>query len=251
MSASRNLGISCASGEFIAFLDADDVWLPHKLEQQVEIMHSRPDASMIYGLTEYWYSWTEEIDDRQKDFVEDPGIEPGTLVRPPNLLCLLLESKAPTPGTSDIMLRRELLDCTGWFEDSFRGMFEDQAFLSKVYIQAPVLVTGEKWFRYRQHTNSCVALSAASNQKRRAGLAFFAWLEQYLIKECVTDPRVWRALKKKRRRYRYPKLHRIWTEAAAQLEALSQRVQRVVRQSMPASVRRWLLAHFGQYRSNR
>jgi glycosyltransferase involved in cell wall biosynthesis len=51
-SASRNLGNNSAKGELIAFLDADDVWLPHKLERQVEIMRKHPDA-LVYGLTQY------------------------------------------------------------------------------------------------------------------------------------------------------------------------------------------------------
>src|SRR5919202_2999091 len=40
MSAARNLGISHAKGAYIGFLDADDVWLPYKLEQQVAILTS-------------------------------------------------------------------------------------------------------------------------------------------------------------------------------------------------------------------
>ena len=42
MSASRNLGIRNANGRYSAFLDADDVWLPEKLERQVPIFESQP-----------------------------------------------------------------------------------------------------------------------------------------------------------------------------------------------------------------
>src|SRR6266566_8733383 len=63
MSASRNLGIRRSRGEFIGFLDADDVWLPHKLEQQLAILKAYPEAAMVYGPIQWWYSWTGNSDD--------------------------------------------------------------------------------------------------------------------------------------------------------------------------------------------
>src|SRR5262245_29749459 len=42
MSASRNLGVRHAQGAYIAFLDADDIWVAKKLEQQVAILKSHP-----------------------------------------------------------------------------------------------------------------------------------------------------------------------------------------------------------------
>src|SRR5918997_3094056 len=69
MSASRNLGIRHAKGEYIALLDSDDVWLPHKLQQQVAILDAAPEAGMVYGLSQYWHSWTGKPQDIQRDVV--------------------------------------------------------------------------------------------------------------------------------------------------------------------------------------
>lgn len=48
VSAARNRGISAAHGELIAFLDADDLWLPRKLERQVALYLAQPETGFIY-----------------------------------------------------------------------------------------------------------------------------------------------------------------------------------------------------------
>jgi glycosyltransferase involved in cell wall biosynthesis len=56
MSASRNLGAAHATAPYITFHDADDVWLPGKLAEQVELLESMPDVAMVCGALIYWYS---------------------------------------------------------------------------------------------------------------------------------------------------------------------------------------------------
>jgi glycosyltransferase involved in cell wall biosynthesis len=212
MSASRNLGIQQTKGEYIALLDADDVWLPHKLESQLAIMEEEPEAVMAYGATELWYSWTGKTEDLPRDIKQAIGVEANTLINPPKLLMLYLARKAITPCPSDVLVRRETVAAVGGFVDSFPGMYEDQVFFAKVTLQAPVFVSGECWSRHRQHPNSSTSVWRRTGEYYSAepNIAFLEWVRGYLHSRGMKDPTMEKILQKRLWRYHHPFLFRMF-----------------------------------------
>jgi glycosyltransferase involved in cell wall biosynthesis len=200
MGASRNLGVRHAKGQYIALLDSDDVWLPHKLEQQAAILDAHPEVGMVYGLSQYWHGWTNNPEDARRDFVPTLGIEGNRVYEPPALLTLLYPLGTATPPCpSDLLLRRETVERVGGFAEAFKGtrhLYEDQAFLTKVYLQEPVYVSGECWDKYRQHPEQCVAVINKAGHYHAVRLFFLDWLATYLDDQGHNDPEVWQLLQK-------------------------------------------------------
>lgn len=153
MSASRNLGARHARGKYIAFLEADDVWLEHKTREQVEIFAQHDQVGMVYGKTQIWHSWagTETL---KPDFFYDLGVATNQKYPAGRLLANLVENKFQTPTTCNAMIRRDAYWRVGGFEDSFTGMYEDQAFFAKLYCKWPTFVAENYWARYRQHAGN-------------------------------------------------------------------------------------------------
>jgi glycosyltransferase involved in cell wall biosynthesis len=207
MSASRNLGIRNAQGAYIAFLDADDVWFSNILEEQVVILEAYPEVAMVYGPIQWWYSWTGMPEDRERDYVEKLGVPPNTVIQPPRLLPLFLRDKAAVP--SGILVRRQIIEQLGGFEDSFRGEYEDQVFCAKVSLSSPIFASGQCWYRYRQHPDSCVLTGQRTGETNSARLHFLNWLTKYVSEQRVRDRAVWRSLAFEFWRYRRPRAFRL------------------------------------------
>jgi glycosyltransferase involved in cell wall biosynthesis len=204
MSASRNLGIRNAKGEIIAFLDSDDVWLPQKLDHQVSVLESHAHVGMVYGPALDWYSWTGRPEDVPRDHVVETHIPPGTVLMPPRLLSLYLTHQTLVPSPSHVLVRRSVVDHIGGFEESFKGMHEDQAFLSKVILAAPVMITGEVLDKYRQHEGSCYAVAKKGGRVSAATLVYFNWLSEYMSLHGFQHTEVWRDLQEAMWPYKHP-----------------------------------------------
>ena len=237
MSATRNLGIRHAQGEYIAFLDADDVWLPEKLTRQVAMLEAQPEVGVVFGPTQYWYSWTGQPEDAERDVLRGIGVQPDTIYKPPHLLNLALQNKANAPATCSVLIRRQVFEQVGVFEEAFRGMFEDRAFFAKVYLNIPVWVTHDYCDRYRQHPESNCALALQNGhyhptKKSATHLAFLNWMMNYLTQQAVTDPEMWQALQKGRWPYDHPILYF--------LNQVKGKLRRIGRDTLPLPVQRWL-----------
>ncbi|MCT2401506.1 glycosyltransferase family 2 protein [Novosphingobium mangrovi (ex Huang et al. 2023)] len=196
--AARNHGLRDARGAFVCFLDADDLFMPGKLEGQLALMQAHPEAGMVYGPTEWWYPGSP-----RRNWIEPLGRYAGRLHEPPALLAdVILKLRSQVPCTCAVLIRTDLIRTFGGFEEAFH-LYEDQTLWVKVMLHAPVFVSDRCTALYRQHDTSVSAKAFAEGVYDRmkphsARDAFLDWVDGYVRAEGRLDAAIAGALRQSR-----------------------------------------------------
>ncbi|MBW4651841.1 MAG: glycosyltransferase [Kaiparowitsia implicata GSE-PSE-MK54-09C] len=153
----RNTGIMHAKGEYIAFLDADDLWEPTKLEKQVCRFEQYPDVGLVHA-------WME--------FIDENGKPTGRIMRSDangNAWKLLAERNVI--ACPSVMVRKSCFDITGMFDRSLRSV-EDWDMWIRIAAKFPIALIAEPLAYYRQTPGSMSKNCAVMEQ------SFYAVIEK-------------------------------------------------------------------------
>lgn len=139
-SAARNRGIAAATGAFLSFIDADDLWVTDKLEKQFQALQRNPSAGGVY-------SWTLILDAVGKTFYPGNCESFEGDVYPQLLLSNFVGSG------SNMMVRRAASDSIGGFDTKLRS-HEDWDYYLRLARHWPFVVVSEPQILYRKTDSS-------------------------------------------------------------------------------------------------
>ncbi|TAN02315.1 MAG: glycosyltransferase family 2 protein [Chitinophagaceae bacterium] len=194
--ATRLLAVKNAGSGYIAFLDADDCWYQGKLAFQMDIIKRYPQASMICGATEYWYSWAG--DQKQDEIIAVGGIQNELMLPPKAALELYPLGKGAAPCLGSMVLKKEAAMQYENLDLHFSGkyqLYEDQAFLIKIYLSGSIFISSEVWDKYRQRPDSNMHSLTGRGYYDEVRYYFLIWLRNYLKENEIKDPFIGRKLK--------------------------------------------------------
>lgn len=145
LSASRNDALKVATGEFVAFCDADDIWERDKLEFQLGLLRSHPGCDLVYCDTTIIDETGAPTGKRFSEIYPLPARTSG------NLFVELLEKNFI--NIQSVLLRRRCLGTAARFEERFR-VLEDWWFWLQLAPTHEFLYSHKLVAKYRVHPNT-------------------------------------------------------------------------------------------------
>ncbi|MFC1605448.1 glycosyltransferase family 2 protein [Pseudomonadota bacterium] len=171
--ASRNLGLLHATGEFVAFLDADDKWLPGKLQKQLEVMAVHPDVGFVFSRALSSNDLDSAAVNTQKgEHLIIPDSDNLSYDRPFSMMELMLRGNlipSPTPLVRSSLLRDKSFS-VGKMSQKRRIQFEDWMMWLRLSAETLFFCISEPLAIYRLHSQQHTA--SFSDRKRAADMIY-------------------------------------------------------------------------------
>ncbi len=136
--AARNRGIRETSGDLVAFLDGDDLWLPHKIERQTAYLAAHPETVMVSCLR---WRWDQTTGERHIEYF---GVRPGRNLMHENVVRNVIGNPSMT------LIRRSVFDAVGVFDPALRWGQDWDLFI-RIAAYGPVGFVMEPLMIYRWH----------------------------------------------------------------------------------------------------
>lgn len=161
VAAARNAGLKAATGDWVAFVDADDHWLPGKLGAQMALLAANPQARMACAP---WYVWTSDDPHPPAawltaagvaDALPRVGLGPSGWIYPELLLSCIV-------WTSTVVAERRLLLELGGFDERLK-VGEDYDLWLRASRRTPIVRADRPLALYRQHPGSLTRRPPAQN----------------------------------------------------------------------------------------
>ena len=152
VSASRNLAIHHARGTYLAFLDADDVWLAHKLERQVAVLERYPDVGLIYSQAQCIDEIGEPLT-HSREFLVYGVIGHGTPDIPLHAYAELLSGQVAIPNLT-VVTKKDCVLEAGGFPLNLTYQVEDLVVWARIARRAALYYIAEPLALYRLRANS-------------------------------------------------------------------------------------------------
>ena len=140
-SASRNLGIKNSSYDFIAFIDADDVYEPDKLYRQYDVLCKHPEVDVVYTALNVVDGSMNKVSESRAEI---------TFENKEDLLATLF-FRQPMPNPVTIMLRKKCCHFSIMFNEHF-PQAEDYDFVIKLSMHFKFFYLDELLYNYRKHS---------------------------------------------------------------------------------------------------